>query len=217
MFVATVSGAQDKGQRQYKLTSEMLDKQGKELDDQIVSYNKKIAGIVKDYALLKSNAVSIVPYQTTYVLGPDFIEIEKHSFLKDDILSREITGILTRKMKIYTNGDTVSKIESEISDRDYWSGSFNYVKVVDPSPTVEGTDDITFTHIINGKTLIDAKRLGDMKNSTAFPVRNEIKRDFLIPHMSYFTDMIRFIAESYNKGLKDSDVGMQEFLKKVVQ
>lgn len=217
MFAATLSVAQEKDQKQYRLTSDSLDLQGKELDSQIVNLNKKIAGIVKDYGLLKATRLTVIPYQTIYVMGSDFIELEKHSFLKEDIISREITGILTRKIKIYTNGDAITKIESDISDRNYWSGALNLVKIVDPSPTTEGTDDITFTHIVNGKILLDNKRLGDMKNTTAFQVRNDIKREFLVPHMNYFTDSFRFIAESYNKGIKDSELGMHEFLKQTVR
>lgn len=135
--------------------------------------------------------------------------------MKDDTYARDITGIQVKKIKIYTNGQTISKIESEIYERDYYSGSLNIVRITDPSPATEGTNDIVFTHIVNGKVFLDNKKLGDMKNTTAFPIQNDLKRDFIVPHMSYFMNSLLFIAESYYKGLKDAESGMAEFLKRL--
>jgi hypothetical protein len=216
MLMVAASSAQesdDKGQT-YKLTSETLNQQGKELDSQITSLSKRMADIIKKYELLKADGVRIIPYQTTYILGPNFIEMEKHSFKKEDIYAREVVGIQTRKVKIYTDGQGISKIESEIYDRDYYSGTSYMVRITDPSPAAEGTDDIIFTHVVNGKTFLDGKKLGDIKNTTAFPIRNELKRDFLVPHYSYFMNSMLFIAEAYFKGLKDAESSMSEFLKK---
>lgn len=210
----TISGAQEKEQNEYKLMSEKLDQQGKELDAQTTSLSNKIAAIIKKYDLLKTSNIRFVPFQTTYDLGPGYIELEKHSFIKDDTASREVIGFQSKMMKIYTDGQTINKIESEIRDRDYYAGTSIYVKIVDPSPMAEGTDDIIFTHIINGKTYMDNKRMGDMKNTTAFPVRNELKREFLVPHYAYFMNSLLFIAESYYKGMKDTESNLQEFLKK---
>jgi hypothetical protein len=216
MFMVAVSSAQeseDKGQM-YKLTSETLNQQGKDLDTQITGLSKRMADIIKKYELLKADGVRIIPYQTTYILGSNFIEMEKHSFKKEDIYARDVVGIQTRKVKIYTDGQSISKIESEIYDRDYYSGTSYIVRITDPSPMTEGTDDIVFTHIINGKTFLDGKRLGDIKNTTAFPIRNELKRDFLVQHYSYFMNSMLFISEAYFKGLKDAESSMSEFLKK---
>ena len=219
LLMVAVSSAQesgDKGQA-YKLTSETLNQQGKDLDSQITKLSQKMADIIKKYELLKADSVRIIPYQTTYVLGSNFIEMEKHSFKKEDIYARDVVGIQIRKVKIYTDGQSISKIESEIYDRDYYSGTSYVVKITDPSPMTEGTDDIVFTHMINGKTLLDGKKLGDIKNTTAFPIRNELKRDFLVPHYSYFMNSMLFIAEAYFKGLKDAESSMSEFLKKANQ
>jgi hypothetical protein len=216
-FMFAVSIAQDKSEQQYKLTSERLDQQSKELDAQISSLNKRIAGIIKKYNLLKTPEVRMVPYQTKYVLGSDFIELEKHTFLKDDIYSKDVTGIEVRKIKIYSDGQSVSKIESQIYERDYYSGAMNIVKIVDPSPMSEGSDNIIFTHIVNGKTFLENKKLGDIKNTTAASIRNDVKREFLIPHLTYFTNSLLFIAEAYYRGLKDAESGMSEFLKKAIK
>lgn len=216
MLMISVAGAQDKKgkDQEYKLSSETLDQQGRELDKQITAYAVKMADIIKKYNLLKITGIRIIPYQTTYVQGPDFIEMDKHSFVKDDIYNRDIVGIQTRKIKIYSDGQSISKIESEIYDHLYWAGTSNIVKITDPSPMTEGTDDIVFTHILNGKVYLDNKKLGDIKNTTAYPIRNELKREFLVPHMSYFMNSLLFIAEAYFKGMKDAEEGMTEYLKK---
>lgn len=215
VLMVAVSMAQEKDQKGQinKLTSEALDKQGRDLDAQITGIGKKIADIIKNYELLKA-PVRFIPYQTTLVQGADFIEMEKHSFVKDETYARDITGIQIKKIKIFTNGQTVSKIESEIYERDYYSGASNIVKISDPSPTAEGSDDVVFSHIVNGKVFLDAKKMGDMKNTTAFPIRNDLKREFLVPHMSYFMNSLLFIAEAYYKGLKDAESGMADFLKR---
>ena len=64
------------------------------------------------------------------------------------------------------------------------------------------------------KTVVDGKKLGDIKNSIVYPVRNNIKRDFLIPSLAYFYNVLLNIAETYSKGVKDSDSMMYEFLRK---
>ncbi|MBN2157801.1 MAG: hypothetical protein JW807_00290 [Spirochaetes bacterium] len=214
-LTAVISTAQEKkSDKQYKLESEQLDRVGKSLDAQILAYGKRMAEIIHKYELLKASDLRIIPYQTTYVMGSDYIEMEKHHFIRDDALGKEITGLQTKRIKIYTNGQSISKIESEIYDRMYWAGTSVVVRMTDPSPLSEGTDDIVFTHIANGKVLLENKKLGDIKNTTAFPIRNELKRDFVVPHMSYFMNSLLFIAESYNKGLKDAESVMSNFLKK---
>jgi len=98
-------------------------------------------------------------------------------------------------------------------ERDYNGGLSTQVIIVDPTPTAAGTDDIIFTHILNGKKLLDGRKLGEVKNSTAFPVRNNLKREFLVPHLEYFSQVLLSIAETYARGIKDSDSQMYEFLK----
>lgn len=216
LLMIAVSAAEEKksDEQKYKLTSEQIDEQGRKLDAEIASLAKKMAEVIKKYNMLKATDIRIIPYQTTFVQGADFIELSKYSFIKEEIYEKDIVGIQSKKLRIYTNGDTISKIESEIYDHNYWAGTTNIVRIIDPSPMTEGTDDVVFTHAVNGKIYLDNKKLGEVKNSTAYPIRNELKRDFLVPHMRYFMSSILFIAESYMKGMKDSEAGMTDFLKK---
>ena len=65
-----------------------------------------------------------------------------------------------------------------------------------------------------GKILINDKKLGEIRNNRAFPIRNDIKREFLIPHSTFIYNTFLKIAELYYKGIKDSDSAMSDFLKK---
>lgn len=227
IFVAIVlpvaiAGAQEKKspggkQGQYSLDSANLDEQGKGYDGQIRALCADIAAAIKKYDLLKNKNIRFIPFQTSFIQGNDYIEMEKHTFITDEIYRTEVVGIRTKRIKIFTNGQDVQKIESEIYERRYYSGEKDQVVITDTAPLGQGTDNITFTHRVGSKTLMDGRRLGDIKNSTAFPLRTEIKRDFLIPNLTYFKNSLQFIGESYAKLMKDSEESMSEFLKNSLQ
>jgi len=198
---------------QDKLSSENLDSQGIELDNQIIELNNKIAGVIKKYNLLKTTGIRVLPYQTSYRLGDNYIEIEKHLIIKDDAFKRHVNGIKKKRIRIYTNGTTVSRIESELTESRMYSDINERVFIVDPSPSVKGTDDMLFTHVSRGRKLLEKRELGKIKNTTAFPLRNEIKRNFIIPHLTQFYNALIFTAEAYYKSLKDADSGLTDFLK----
>ena len=211
--------AQDKGKektekQEYTLTSENLDRQGKDLDAQINGLNRSIADVVKKYNLLGTPGIRSLPYQYSYNMGKDYIELERHVFIKDDVYHSTIVGIKRKRMKIYTDGNTVSRIETEIAEEFTESGLKSTVLIIDPSPLTEGTDDIQFTYRIKGRAFLDNRKLGDVKNSTAYPVRNDLKRDFIVPNLTIFNDALLFIAEGYYKSVKDADINMLEYLKK---
>jgi hypothetical protein len=216
---ATQKEEKEKDSKQYALTSERLDEQGKELDKQIVDYSKKIEAAIKKYDLFNTKDIRVLPYQSEYRQGKDYIEIEKHIFIKENVFKNniagidDIVGIRTKKIRIFTDGQTVSRLESVIFEKYFNTRETSYVEIVDPSPTSEGTDDITFTHIYKGKKILDKKKLSEVKNTTASPIRNDIKHDFLVPHLNTFYASLLFIAEAYYSSLKDADQNMQEFLR----
>ena len=215
LFPNTDSISQEKKEvksQQTKLSSDKLIAEGKDLDNQIININNKIQNVISTYKLLTTKSIRLVPYRVTYRLGENYIEIEKYE-LKRDILSDDrIIGIKNRRIRVYTTGENISKIESEVSEKDVGIESETIVKVVDPSPTTAGTDDIIFTHSYRNKKLINNKKLGEIKNNRIFPIRNDIKKDFLIPHFSFLYNTVLDIAETYYKGIKDSDSLMTEFL-----
>ncbi|MCP4132288.1 MAG: hypothetical protein GY754_15055 [bacterium] len=203
-----------KGSHAYKLSSKKLDDQGEEMDKQIAAIATDIANIIKENKLLETKGIRILPYQTTYTLEKDFIELERHTFIRDEVYKRNIVGVKTKSLKIYTNGSTVNKLEVKIYEKLFYGDDSNLVEITDPSPTTTVTTDVEFSHILKGRKILDKKKLGDIKNTTAFPLRNEIKREFLIPHLTTFRNALRDIASSYYKSLKDSEDNMSEFLKK---
>jgi hypothetical protein len=196
-----------------KLESENIDNEGKNLDSLINDLNVKLAGLIKRYELFKNDGIRVLPYRFSYSTGDGFIEMERYVFLKDEIYNRDIVGIQTKQLKIYGSGQSISKITYTIYENNHLNGMMTRVLIEDPSPEAMGTDDMVFTHESNGKKLLDSRKLGDVKNSTAFPVRNDIKRDFIIPNLSFFYESLLFICHSYEKSSKDTEAIMNQFLK----
>lgn len=194
--------------------SDELVKDSKRLDSEILSINNKIAKVIADYKLLSTKDIMILPYHVTYKLGDNFIEIEKYDLKRDVLKDDSVIGISKKLIRVYVSGQSVSRIESEITESEYGIEWTESVKIIDPSPSQEGTDDVTFTHTISKRTLVNNRKLGDIRNTSAYPLRNNIKREFIIPHITFFYDTILSIAETYTKGVKDTDSMLTEFLKK---
>lgn len=195
-----------------ELTTENIEKDSKALDKEVSDFSAKIESVIKDYQLMDAADVKILPYRMQFIKGDGYIELTRHTFIRKDI-GGEIIGMRTKALKIYSDGNSISKMESTIFERNYLKLSTEKVLIVDPSPTTEDTSDITFTHEKNDKPLVDAKKMSEIKNTAAFPVANNIKRDFYVPHLSYFYYSIRTIGETYNKNIKDSDTILTDFLK----
>ncbi len=202
------------GSQGYSLESDRIDDQEKTLDGQIGELNKKIAEVIRKYNLVKIKDIRFLPYQTSYKLGDNFIEIEKHIFLKNEMYPQQIAGIERKTTRLYTDGSNLSKIEIEVYESIYSNGFKDEARISDPSPLSGGCEDIVFTHIWRGKTIIDNKKMSEIKNTTAFPTRIQIKRDFLVPHLNETYRALLFIAESYFNSMKDSDLGMKLFLER---
>lgn len=222
LLLTSAGFAQTEGNKTDKsdsLSSKMIEEYGQDLDKLIVDWSKRIESVIKKYELMNTKEIRILPYQTDYELGDGYIEIEKHFFIKDPAKRRssfafkDITGIKIKKVRIYSDGQTISKIETTVAEKYFTDRPQNEVIIVDPSPTAEGTDDITITHIYKGKTIIKDKKLGDIRNKTDFPIRNNIKLDFLLPNLTISYNSLMFIAEAYFTSLKDTDKFMSDFLK----
>jgi len=228
ILVATLAvslSAQDKkddSTPQNSLASQTIEQYGKDMDLAIVEWNKRIAGVIAKYDLLNTKDIRFLPYQSDYNLGDGYIELERHSFIKDPAGRRtafgykEIQGIITKRMKIYTDGKSISKIETDVQEKFFNDRPISRIIVVDPTPTADGTDNITFTHIYKGKTIIDNKKLSDVKNMADAPIRNNLKRDFLLPNLNICYYSLAFIGESYYSVLIDGDKFMDNALKDAI-
>lgn len=217
------------------LTSKEIEHEGDMMNKQIMSINRDILKVVKDYKLtsddLKKN-IRIVPFQTTLNYGDNgkgnYLEVTRHKFIRNPLNLHRIIGIKNKTFRIYYSGENVSKIEMQIFERYYDDNSAVQVDIVDPSPGDEQTNDVAFTHTLlvnytiqNDKfrkdvKLVDNKKLGDIQNSTAFPIRNDLRRDFLLPNLTFVNNVLLDVAETYYKGKKDAESLMLEFLRKSV-
>ncbi|MBN1499911.1 MAG: hypothetical protein JW982_07145, partial [Spirochaetes bacterium] len=175
------------------------------------SFSEKIIEVVKNYKLKDAGKLGAMPYQTTLYKGDDFIKVEKHSYIRD-YFTGEIVGVKKRTIKLVMSGDSVTRFESEVIEKNYASSRMVTITIIDPSPATDDTSDITFSHVESGKILVENKKMSDIKNTAAFPVANDLKREFYIPHLTFFYDTILTIAESYVKNSKDADNNMSEYL-----
>ena len=216
------------------LTSKEIEKEGDMMNKQIMSVNRDIIKTVKDYKLTSDDVkknIRIVPYQTSlnfWNKNGDFMEVTRHKFIRNPLNLHQIIGIKNKTFRIFYSGETVNKIEMEIFERYYDDNSAVRVTIVDPSPSDEQTNDITFTHTLlvnytieNDKfrkdvKLVDNKKLGEIQNNTAFPIRNDLRRDFLLPNLVFVNNVLLDVAETYYKGKKDTESLMLEFLRKSV-
>lgn len=222
-------------ERKDMLTSQELEQDGQDMNKQILTLNNDIQKTAKEYKLfsddMKKN-ISVLPYQTNLRYGSDnngsYMEIERHKFMRDPLNVSKIVGVKTKTFKLYYSGDSVNKLSTQIFERYYDDNSAVNVNILDPTPGSEDTGDVTFTHTImvnytipNEKfrkniNLVDNKALKDIQNTTAFPIRNDLRRNFLIPNLVYVNNVLMDIAETYYKGKKDSESLMTEFLKHTI-
>lgn len=202
-----------------RLISERLDNQGKVYDKQILELSTAIQKKVAETGILANQNIRALPYQTQFRVGPDrekpqYFEVIRHSYIRSAQFGRDYVGIEEKTLRVYTDGSSVSKIETIVSTKNYNSQEVEIVTVLDPSPLTESTDDMVFTHTANRRTLVDQKKMSDIKNTLAQPHRNEIKIQFIIPNLSTLLNSIIFISESTQKSFGDSDQEMLEFLKR---
>ena len=193
-------------------TMDRLDQDSKNLDGIIKDINGKIQAVIQKNKMMEVKDIKVIPYQTDYLLGSDYIQIERHMFMRDE--NDKIIGEKRKTVKFFVSGGSLSKIESTIYERDYSSSNETIVEITDASPMSDTKDSIQIKQTVNKKVVIAGKALSEIKNTTAFPVRNDFKRDFYVPHISYFYNLILGIAETYSKSSKDSDATVTEFLRK---
>ncbi|HOP63755.1 MAG TPA: hypothetical protein PK906_10315 [Spirochaetota bacterium] len=199
-----------------------IEEQGKSYDRQILELYNSIQRVVADNKLMENRDIKTLPYQTEINFGPDsknpqYVELIKHIYIRDGLFSSKPIGLEEKILRIYSNGTTISKLETIIRTKNFKTQEVESVIVTDPSPSSETTDDVTFTHQYNGKTVIEQKKLSEVKNNVVMPLRNEIKLQFMIPNLTILYNNIFFITESYKEENKSTDSKMSEFIKKAIQ
>jgi len=215
--------AQDKKEstdkKENTLSSKAIDEKGQGFDKQILDLSKSIQDVIASANMMSASGIRTLPYQTDINYGPDkdspkYVQIVKHIYIKDGLFSNTLIGFEEKVLRIYSDGKTVSQIETIIKTKNFKSQDEEIVTVLDPSPLTESTDDVILNHTYNKLKLIDQKKLGDILNDVDSPVRNSIKSEFIIPNLTILEKNLLFITESNKKGSKDSDINVSEFLKK---
>ncbi|MGL4370918.1 MAG: hypothetical protein ACRCUT_14790, partial [Spirochaetota bacterium] len=138
-------------------TQERLDQDSKNLDGIIKDLNGKIQTVIQKNKMMEIKDVKIIPYQTDYALGSDFIMVERHMFIRDS--NDKIIGEKRKMMKFYVSGGSVSKLESTVYERDYNSSNETIVEVIDASPMGDSKDSITIKQTVNKKVIVQTKTL----------------------------------------------------------
>jgi len=213
-------------QRQDKLNSQLIDEKGKALDKEIIDLYKLVEGVIANSDIMSPDGVKFLPYQTDIIYGPDYdpkkkdnkkpeyFELIKHIYIRAGIFSGRLVGYEEKTLRIYSNGKTINKMEAIIKVRNFQEQSEEILTVVDSSPTSGSKDNIILTHVRNGRTVVDKKKLGDILNNIDLPIANEIKSDFMIPTLVTLYKNILFITEVNLKNSKDVDANVADFLKK---
>jgi len=219
LYLTAQEGKGSKDKKESTLSSKAIDEKGQVYDREILELNKNIQEVMSDASIMSGLGIKSLPYQTDINFGPDkdkpeYVEIIKHVYIKDGLYSNTLIGYEQKTLRIYSDGKSVSKIETIIKTKNFKSQDEEIVTVVDPSPSTESTDDIILSHTYNKLKLIDQKKLGNIVNDVDTPIRNGIKSEFIIPSLSILEKNLLFITESNKKGSKDTDINVSEFLKK---
>ena len=210
---------ENKGNKESSLSSQAIQEKGETFDKQILSLNKSIQDVIAKANLMSASGIRTLPYQTDISYGPDkenpkYVQLVKHVYIKDGLFSNTLLGFEEKVLRMYSDGKTINQIETIIRTKNFSSQSEEIVSVLDPSPSTENTDDVVISHSLNGRKLIEQKKIGDISNSVDSPIRNEIKSEFMIPNLTILHKNLLFITESNIKGSKDVDMNASEFLKR---
>lgn len=201
------------------LTSKLIEEKGQAFDKQILELNKSIQDVVGNANLMSGKGIRTLPYQTEIHYGPDkenpkYVELVKHVYIRNGMFSTTPVGFEEKVLRIYSDGKTISQMETIIRKKNFKSQDEEIVTVMDPSPTSENTDDVIITHELNRRKIIDQKKLGTVLNNIDAPIKNEIKSEFVIPNLTILHKNLLFITESNIKSAKDVDANAAEFLKR---
>jgi len=219
IFLTAQDVNENKDKKENTLTSKAIEEKGQAFDKQILELSKSIQKVVAEGNLMSAAGIKTLPYQTEINYGPEkenpkYMQIVKHIYIKDGLFTNTLIGFEEKILRIYSDGKTVSQIETIITTKNFKSEDEEVVTVLDPSPSTEGSDDMILTHTLNGKKIINQRKLGDILNNVDSPVRNGIKAEFIIPNLTILHKNLLFISESNIKSSKDTDTNVSEFLKK---
>ncbi|MDH5717471.1 MAG: hypothetical protein OEZ22_07505 [Spirochaetia bacterium] len=164
-----------------------LDQTEDNLDDKILEVNKSLG----NYHKLQDVPVNYTPAQTKFTKGKDYIEIESYSFIGRSYNKSNIIGMKTKKMKLFYNGDKLSKIITSVMEENYEKRTKTENTVIDESPATKDNLDIKIINVNNGGVPYEVN-LGNMENTLSNPMRIKFKREFYLKNLVYFDKMYHY-------------------------
>lgn len=186
-----------------------LEETEKALDEKI----KTLGESLQFYSKLDKIEVKYTPGQTNFSKGDGYIELESYNFIPQSYVYGNPVGTKVKKMRLYYSGETLSKIETEILEQDFYHKTKFYSKIVDPSPMDNNANDMIITTSFNDGKPYEVT-VGDMENTLTNPLRINYKRDYYIEHLIYFEKSFRFTWEFQKRYGTSNDVVTIETLKK---
>ncbi|MDH5717472.1 MAG: hypothetical protein OEZ22_07510 [Spirochaetia bacterium] len=168
-----------------------LDETEENLDEKILEMNKSLG----NYHKLQDVPINYTPAQTKFNKGKDYIEIESYSFNGKSYNKNNIVGMTTKKMKLFFNGNTLTKVETSVMQEDYEKRTKTENTIIDVTPLTKDLSDVVITNTVNSGNPYNLI-VKDMENTVSNPMRIEFKRNFYLKNLMYFEKLFRY-TESF--------------------
>lgn len=195
--------------------SEELKKTEEAMDKRIKELNEKL----QRFAVLKNIPVKYTPERTVFSKDEKdgaYIELQSYSFIPLAFNYGRPVGSRYKVMRLYYSGDTLSKIETEVVEQNFHEKTRYYSKVIDPNPLDETSADFEISSSFNDGEPYSVV-LEKIENTKTNPLRLKFKRDFYIPHLTYFEKMYRFTEEFQKRYGTNNDVMVIDTLRRSLQ
>jgi len=212
IIISTISYGDDNHQKNL-LKCNNISKEDLRLDKQYKEVTSKMEKIINRYKIHENKNIQTFPYQVEYSRGNDFIKLEKYTMKKSPYDMTRILSVHKKSITIFIKNNKITKLIANIYKKDYESSNTINLTLIDNSPTSGFTKGILITQNINGNYTLKDKKLKDFRNTSASPIRNELKRNFLINHIEQFNNYIVFIGERFDSTKKDNEQNVTNFLR----
>lgn len=156
------------------------------LDKQIQDLNKEI----EKYILLTRYQVNLTPARVSYRVTEEFIEL---STFVEKVNHTKIHTIQTKTLRVFYNGSKFIKSQIIIANQNYDESSYYTDAVVDADPSKLSRDDVEILSKFLDR--LERLRVGDIENSVVVPSRLRLKKEFYVPTLQYFHNLLRLTHE----------------------
>lgn len=195
------------------ITEEIIQDE-KSLDAKITS----LALDIQRMYTLRNIAKHVVhtPNQTHFSSGRDadgeYIELLAYEEISNTRIDGRAVGITSKAMRLYFAGDTLSKMKTIVSFKNYEDQSGSYVIATHPAPTQGKHDEIVLFRALPNVSEDPAGKfeyqqvLKSFDNDPSAPNRTRFKKEFYIPSLIVFERLFRQTFELQKQSATNSDL-----------